>query len=77
MGEGLDFEAIRHRVKLLRDSGTERVFENRDEVACPVCGVPFEEALASTSRTSQLTPGAGVDLCLVREDERLVIFTHA
>ncbi|MFB6270534.1 MAG: flagella cluster protein [Halobacterium sp.] len=76
MGERLDFESIRHRVKLLRDSGDERVFENRDDVACPVCGDAFAEALASSGRTCQLSP-SDVDLCLVREDDRVVVFTHA
>ncbi|WP_336037648.1 DUF7385 family protein [Halobacterium yunchengense] len=75
--ERLDFADIRHRVKLRRDAGDERLFENRDAVACPVCGDPFDEALASTNRTCQLSPGPEVDVCLVREDDRLVVFTHA
>jgi len=77
MGDTLDFEAVRHRVKLLRDTGDERVFENRDDVACPVCGEPFAEALATSDRTCQLSPGASVDVCLVREPEQLVVLTHA
>lgn len=77
MSNRLDFESVRHRVKLVRDSGDERLFENRDGVTCPVCGDTFDEALASTSRTCQLTPGSGVDVCLVREDDRVVVLTHA
>lgn len=77
MGDGFDFEAVRHRVKLLRDTGDERVFENRDGVACPVCGEPFAEALATSERTCQLSPGSSVDVCLVREPDRTIVFTHA
>lgn len=74
---GLDFESIRHRVKLRRDTGAEQLYENRDDVTCPVCGSAFSEALATAERTCQLSPSAGVDICIVREDTRTVVFTHA
>ncbi|MCG1002948.1 MULTISPECIES: hypothetical protein [Halobacterium] len=77
MGDGVDFEAVRHRVKLRQDTGTERLFENRDGVACPACGEAFTEALATTERTCQLSPGPDVDVCIVREANRIIIFTHA
>ncbi|MCD2204997.1 DUF7385 family protein [Halobacterium sp. KA-6] len=77
MDHQVDFEAVRHRVKLLRDTGSERVYENRDAVGCPSCGEPFTEALVSTERTCQLSPEPSVDLCVVRESERIVVFTHA
>lgn len=74
---GFDFEAVRHRIKLRRDTGSERLFENRDGVPCPVCGEAFDEALASRARTRQLSPSEPVDVCLVREADRLLVFTHA
>ncbi|WP_353633721.1 flagella cluster protein [Halobacterium sp. NMX12-1] len=77
MSDGLDFEAVRHRLKLLRDAGDERIFENRGDVACPVCGDAFTEALETTRRTCQLSPGPSVDVCIVREPERTIVFTHA
>ncbi|GAA0267507.1 DUF7385 family protein [Halobacterium noricense] len=77
MDDPVDFEAVRHRVKLLRDTGSEQVFENRDGVACPACGEAFTEALATTERTCQLSPGPSVDICLVREPERMIVLTHA
>ncbi len=77
MSETVDFEAIRHRVKLLRDTGDEQVFKNRGGVECPSCGEVFTEALATTERTCQLSPGQSVDICLIREPERLIVFTHA
>jgi len=77
MSERFDFEAVRHRLKLLRDAGTEQVYENRDGVPCPACGEPFAEALATTDRACQLSPGPSVDVCIVRESDRTVVFTHA
>ena len=77
MSGTVDFEAIRHRVKLLRDTGTEQVFENRDGVECPACGEAFTEALATTERTCQLSPEPSVDVCIVRKPERTIVFTHA
>lgn len=74
---GLDFASIRHRVKLLRDTGEEQLYENRDGVPCPVCDSAFSEALATAEPTCQLSPSAGVDICIVREEDRIVVFTHA
>jgi hypothetical protein len=73
----VDFEAVRHRVKLIEDSGRTRFFENRDGVPCPVCDEAFEEALATEDRQHQLQSMPEHRVCLVREDDRLVIFTHA
>jgi hypothetical protein len=77
MADSIDFESIRHRVKLLRDRGETRIFENRDGVRCPVCGDAFDEALATTGRSEQLSPERSLDVCLLREAERLIVFTHA
>jgi hypothetical protein len=77
MADTIDFEAIRHRVKLLQDTGERRIFENRDGVSCPVCGDAFDEALATTGRTEQLAPDRQLDVCLLRESKRLILFTHA
>ncbi|CAM2926069.1 flagella cluster protein [Halobacterium salinarum] len=73
----MDFSAIRHRVKLLEDTGRSRLFENRDAVACPVCGQPFDQALVSRNDTEQLAPDAELSLCLHRGTDRMVVFTHA
>ncbi|MCD2200449.1 flagella cluster protein [Halobacterium sp. KA-4] len=76
MTNQIDFESIRHRVKLLQDTGNEQVFENRDSVECPVCGQAFTEALVTIERTCQLSPSPSVELCLVREYKRTIVFTH-
>jgi len=74
---GLDFESVRHRVKLVEDTGESRLFENRDGVQCPVCGDPFDEALESTGQTEQLHPRNGLSLCIANGESRLVLLTHA
>lgn len=75
---GLDFDAVRHRVKLVEDTGDSRLFENRDDVRCPVCDEPFEEALESRRQTEQLNSPNGLVLCIVNgSDGNLVLLTHA
>lgn len=75
---GVDFESVRHRVKLVEDTGDSRLFENRDGVLCPVCEDPFEEALESQRSTEQLNPRDGLSFCIVNESGgNLVLFTHA
>jgi DNA repair exonuclease SbcCD ATPase subunit len=74
---GVDFHEVRHRVKLVEETGNSRVFENRDGVRCPVCEEPFDEALESERHTEQLNPAAGLSLCIVNEDDVVILFTHA
>jgi len=73
----IDFEDERHRVKLVRDSGETRLYENRGDVDCPVCGEAFDEGLVTVSDSRQVTPGSGVQLCIARGEDELYLFTHA
>lgn len=75
--ENVDFDAIRHRVKLLEDTGDSRLFDNRDDVQCPVCERPFDEALETERRTEQLSPQSDLSFCLVNGTNRIILFTHA
>lgn len=76
MATGIDLEARRHRLKLLRDTGEATLYENRDDVECPVCGEPFDEVLATAEQSRTVSSDGGLRLCLVRETDRLVLFTH-
>lgn len=40
-GEGFDIHAYRHRLKLLRESTEQAVFEHRGDRPCPVCAEDF------------------------------------
>lgn len=75
--DSIDFHELRHRLKLVRDASRATLFENRDGVACPVCGEPFDEALATSEQSRRLAPERPLEVCLLREDDRLCIFTHA
>jgi len=77
MAASIDLEALRHRLKLLRDTGDTALYENRDDVTCPVCGDTFDEVLATAERTRSVPTDGGIQLCLVREEDRLVLFRHA
>lgn len=73
--ESFDPHAVRHRLKLLRNTGATERYANRDGVACPVCGEAFAEVLLTTERTHSFDPPDGVSFCFQRGD-RLALFTH-
>ncbi|WP_227376792.1 DUF7385 family protein [Haladaptatus halobius] len=72
----MDIHAIRHRLKLKKDAGHTELFENRDSVVCPACDKPFGDLLATEKREHSFRPTGLMRLCVVREDDRLLVFTH-
>ncbi|RBI63914.1 flagella cluster protein [halophilic archaeon] len=72
----LDVHEVRHRLKLKKDAGHTKLFENRDGVACPACGEPFDDLLATDRREYSLDPPGSARLCVVREDDRLLLLPH-
>jgi hypothetical protein len=71
-----DIHAERHRLKQLSDDGDTKLFENRDGVACPVCGEQFDR-LFSTERTAITFPkNDGSRFCLRRDGETVSLFRH-
>jgi hypothetical protein len=71
-----DVHAVRHRMKLVQNTGTTEVYENRDGVACPGCGEPFDDLLLSEERHHSFDPPGSTRLCIVREAGRLLVATH-
>jgi hypothetical protein len=76
MSERLDVHAVRHRLKLLRDTGDTALYENREGVECPACGEPFDELLVIERSTRSFDPDRPVAFCLVRESDRMLLCTH-
>ena len=70
-----DEHAVRHRLKLRTDSGESVLYENRDDVSCPVCGEPFDEFYA-TAGAESFRPPTRIDFCVAHGDDRLLLFTH-
>jgi hypothetical protein len=70
-----DEHAVRHRLKLVTDTGASALYENRDGVGCPVCGVPFDEFYA-TAESESFRPTETVGFCVAHTAERLLLFTH-
>jgi hypothetical protein len=70
-----DEHAVRHRLKLVTDTGESVLYENRDGVACPVCDEPFDEFYATSGRES-FRPRDPVGFCVAHADDRLLLFTH-
>ena len=71
-----DVHAVRHRLKLVRDDGPTALYENRDGVACPACGDPFDELYLTERRANSFSPDRRVAFCVLREDDRLLLCTH-
>jgi len=71
-----DVHDLRHRMKLKKDAGHTKLFENRDDVACPACDEAFADLLLTERREYSLDPPGSATVCIVREDDRLLLFTH-
>jgi hypothetical protein len=76
MTDRFDQHAVRHRMKLLRDDGDVTLYENRDDVACPACEDPFSRLLLTEHRAHSFDTSGSARLCVVHEDERLVVWLH-
>ncbi len=76
MGEPFDVHAVRHRLKLRRETGGTALYENRDAVPCPACGDPFDELLITERRENRFDPDRPVAFCVIREADRLLVCTH-
>ncbi|MFC7201968.1 flagella cluster protein [Haloferax namakaokahaiae] len=78
MAATFDIHEVRHRVKMLRDTGTTMVVENRDGVACPACGDAFTELLISEAANHSFDVPPQTRLCVHNETEtgRVLIATH-
>ena len=74
--DSFDPHAVRHRLKLVRNTGATELYANRDGVTCPACGAAFDEALVTSERAHSFDPPAGVSFCFLREDDRATLFTH-
>lgn len=76
MGGRFDLRARQHELKLVRESADRARYENRDGVACPACDRPFERVLASERRAERVSPDPGAEFCVVRESDRVLVFTR-
>lgn len=75
--ERIDLHAIRHGLKLKRDTGSTKLFENREELGCPVCDEPYHSLFASEERHNRFDPDVARPFCVVRDSDRILVFTHA
>lgn len=73
MAEPFDFHAHREELKLLKDAGATKLFENRG-MTCPVCGDAFTR-LFLTTEAGHSFPG-GDPFCVLNDPEQVVLFTH-
>lgn len=71
-----DVHEHRHRLKQLRDGGDTKLFENRDDVACPACGEPFSRLFSTAKATTTFPENDGARFCLVRDDDAVHLFRH-
>ncbi|WP_410767171.1 flagella cluster protein [Haloferax sp. DFSO60] len=78
MQDTFDIHEVRHRVKMLRDTGATMVVENRDGVACPACGDAFSELLISKEASHSFDVPTQTRFCVHHETEtqRVLIATH-
>ncbi len=66
----------RHALKQLRDAGETSLWKNRDSVACPACGEPFDRLFTSRKAATRFPKNDGAAFCLVRDDDAVHLFRH-
>lgn len=71
-----DVHEIRHGLKLLRDTGTTTLFDNRKGFDCPACGDAYDQLFVSEERTNSFNSPER-RFCVLREPDRIVLFTHS
>jgi hypothetical protein len=72
---GFDVHDHRHALKLRKDAGNTQLWANRDGLDCPACGEPFSDLLISERRSNSFNQPDG-RFCVVRESDRILVFTH-
>ena len=65
-----------HQLKQVRDSGDTAVFENRDDLTCPVCSRPFSRLLLLKGRALSVPENDGSPFCLLRRSDDVVVCRH-
>ncbi|WP_251328197.1 DUF7385 family protein [Haloplanus pelagicus] len=73
---GFDVHDYRSSLKLHTQDGSSMYLENREGLACPACGRPFERLFVSDD--DRVTFGNPPDspFCLARTAEQLLLLTH-
>lgn len=76
MGSTFDIHEHRHRMKQLRDTGSTKLFENRDAIDCPVCGTAFDRLFVTRKRGTTFPENDGSRFCILDEDDGIYLFRH-
>ncbi|MFB6173293.1 MAG: flagella cluster protein [Halobacteriales archaeon] len=73
---GFDVHDHRHALKLLKDTGGTELYDNREGVACPACDRAFDTLFVTERDTASFDPDGAFPFCVLRDGERLYVFTH-
>ncbi|GAA0540093.1 flagella cluster protein [Halorubrum ejinorense] len=71
-----DVHDHRHELKQLRDAGATSLWENREDVPCPVCDGVFSRLFVSRQRGTTFPENDGARFCLLRDDDAVYLFRH-
>lgn len=71
-----DVHDHRHRLKQVTDRGDDKLFENRDGLACPACGEAFGRLYSTRRSATSFPENDGSRFCLVRGETYVHLFRH-
>ncbi|TQQ83028.1 flagella cluster protein [Halonotius terrestris] len=76
MAEPFDIHDHRHQMKQLKESSDSGLYDNRDDVDCPVCADTFNRLFILRSHEQQFPENDGARFCLLNQDDGVYLFRH-
>ncbi|WP_049982832.1 hypothetical protein [Halorubrum sp. BV1] len=71
-----DVHDHRHALKQLKDTGSTSLWENRNQIPCPVCDAPFNRLFSTSEAETRFPENDGARFCLLRDDDAIHLFRH-
>ncbi|CDK38398.1 hypothetical protein DM2_2013 [Halorubrum sp. DM2] len=71
-----DVHDHRHELKQLRDAGATSLWENREEMDCPVCDDAFSRLFVTEQPGTTFPENDGARFCLLRGGDAVYLFRH-
>ncbi|WP_255170990.1 DUF7385 family protein [Natrononativus amylolyticus] len=74
--DDIDFDELVSSLTPREENAAIKTYQNTVAVACPACGVEFDDLVVCKDNPTSLNLSRQLDLCVGSSDGQAVIFTH-